>query len=221
MGIEMLRSDLSTLYFVLDSSIQKLIRYFGSESHIIIPRHVQILCSSCFLYCKSFSSISFETDSELACIESYAFCDSFVKSITIPGHVQILYSSCFRYCPSFSSISSETDSQLTRVESHSFSSCFFLTSITIPRHVQILCLACFSSCTSLSSISFETDSELTRIKAKIFQVTHLSLVVSFITGDAFPAHCTVMLANGDSNAVFGEWAWRRQFRSSESFERRI
>jgi hypothetical protein len=37
--------------------------------HITIPRHVQILCSSCFSDCDSLSSISFESDSELTHIE--------------------------------------------------------------------------------------------------------------------------------------------------------
>jgi hypothetical protein len=40
---------------------------------IAIPRHVQIFCPWYFSYCKSLSSISFETDSELTRIESKAF----------------------------------------------------------------------------------------------------------------------------------------------------
>jgi hypothetical protein len=32
-----------------------LIRYFGTESNIFIPRHTQILCSECFSHCKSLS----------------------------------------------------------------------------------------------------------------------------------------------------------------------
>jgi hypothetical protein len=35
-------------YFLLNSLNMRLIRCFGNESRIIIPRHVQILCSSCF-----------------------------------------------------------------------------------------------------------------------------------------------------------------------------
>jgi hypothetical protein len=38
-------------------------------NRVTIPHHVQILGSSCFFNCKSLLSISFETDSELTCIE--------------------------------------------------------------------------------------------------------------------------------------------------------
>jgi hypothetical protein len=88
---------------------------------VIIPRHVQILCSYCFSDCSSLSSISFESDSELTRIESNAFysCSS-LKSITIPRHVQILCSSCFSDCKSPSSISFETDSELVRIETRAF-----------------------------------------------------------------------------------------------------
>jgi hypothetical protein len=53
---------------------------------------------------------------------------------------------------------------------------------------------------SLSLISFATDSEWTRIEAGAFAPTYLSLVifpvsVLFITGDVFPADCTVALAD--------------------------
>jgi hypothetical protein len=87
----------------------------------LIPRHVQILCSSCFSDCKSISSISFETESELIHIDSKAFhnCSS-LKSITIPHHFQILCSSCFSHCNSLSSISFETESELTRIGAGAF-----------------------------------------------------------------------------------------------------
>jgi hypothetical protein len=106
---------------------------------MVILRHVQILCPSCFSSCESLSSISFETDSELTRIESdaFSFCPS-LKSFTIPHHVQILCSGCFSSCSSLSSISFETDSELTRIESKVFCCCSSLKSITIPRHVQIL-----------------------------------------------------------------------------------
>jgi hypothetical protein len=177
---------------------------------IAIPHHVQILCSYCFPYCKSLSSISFEKDSELARFESCAFyCCLSLKSITIPRHVQILCSSCFSYCFSFSSISFENDSELTCVQSKAFrwSS---LKSVTIPRHVQILCSECFSSCYSLLSVSFENDSELIRIEAgacgwiNLFWVIVLESTL-FIACDAFPPFCAVTLAGSDCGAEFRTW----------------
>jgi hypothetical protein len=116
---------------------------------ITIPRHVQILCSSCFSDCKSLSSISFETDCELTRIESNAFssCSS-LKSITIPRHVQILCSLCFSHCDSLSSISFETSSELTRIETGTFAatqlhlvvvpeSTSFIAGDAFPRHCAV------------------------------------------------------------------------------------
>jgi hypothetical protein len=113
---------------------------------VTIPRHVQILSSKCFYDCKSLSSVSFETDSELTRIESHAFwsCLS-LRSITIPRHVQILCSDSFSECKSLSSISFETDSELTRIESHAFRSCSSLKSITIPQNVQFIDDLAFSN----------------------------------------------------------------------------
>jgi hypothetical protein len=86
----------------------------------VIPSTVQILGSSCFSYCESLSSISFESNSQLIRIESFAFSGSSLESIVIPSTVQILGSSCFSSCKSFSSISFESSSRLIRIESQAF-----------------------------------------------------------------------------------------------------
>jgi hypothetical protein len=189
---------------------------------IRIPRGVEILCSSCFSYCNSLSSISFENDSRLTRIESGAFYGSALKSITIPRVVEILCSSCFSCCNSLSSISFENDSRLKRIESNAFSGSA-LESITIPRGVEILCSSCFSRCNSLSSISFESSS-LSRIESTAFAGTDLDFVllpesVVFIAGDAFPHSCEVRISNIDSCQEFNEWKEARQSGSTEAFER--
>jgi hypothetical protein len=192
---------------------------------VTIPCHVQILCSFCVSDCKSLSSISFETESELTRIESSAFYSCSLKSITIHRHVQILCSYCFSYCKSFSSISFETESELARIELYAFHCCSSLKSITTPHHGQILCSSCFSDYKSLSSISFETELELTRIEADVFATTCLSFAVasesvSFVAGDAFPVDCNVASAVGDSHVALRGWSERRQSGSNQAFERR-
>jgi hypothetical protein len=94
---------------------------------------------------QSLSSISFETDSELARIESEAFysCSS-PKSITIPRHVQILCSECFSYYTSLSSISFETESELARVEALAFNS-IPLSSVVVPANASFVVRDAFPS----------------------------------------------------------------------------
>jgi hypothetical protein len=117
---------------------------------VTIPRHVQILCSYCFPYCKSLSSISFETDSELTHIESNAFysCSS-LESITIPRHVQILCSSCFSHCKSLSSISFETDSEFTHIEAGAFAATR-LSLVVVPASVSFIAGDAFPVCCTVT-----------------------------------------------------------------------
>jgi hypothetical protein len=53
---------------------------------ITIPRNVEILCLSCFSYCCSLSSISFESSS-LSRIESAAFAERCLHSVSLPENV--------------------------------------------------------------------------------------------------------------------------------------
>jgi hypothetical protein len=106
--------------FLLDLVHHKGIRHFSVSSHIEIPRTIEILGSSCFSYCKSLSSISFESNSVLKRIESSAFSSSSLQLIVIPRSVEIICSECFSDCK-LSSISFESNSSLKRIESSAFS----------------------------------------------------------------------------------------------------
>jgi hypothetical protein len=60
-------------HFLLNMAKTTIVRYLGSASSIVIPRGVETLGSQCFSSCKSLSSISFESNSQLKRIESSAF----------------------------------------------------------------------------------------------------------------------------------------------------
>jgi hypothetical protein len=93
---------------------------YSSLQSIIIPCTVEVLCSACFSYCKSLSSVSFESDSRLTRIESEAFSSSSLQSILIQFSVEVLCSACFGSCESLSSVLFESNPQLMRIESHAF-----------------------------------------------------------------------------------------------------
>lgn len=188
-------------YSVLDSSNTKFIRYVDQDNHVVIPCHIRVLCRSCFTTCKSISVVSLESGSELKSIESGAFSESCLKSITIPGSVETLCSACFSLCYCLSSVSFESGSHLKRRESKPFSVAA-LRSITIPPNVEVLCASCFECCLSLSSVAFESNS-LARVESMAFAGTDLSRVVlpesvSFVAHDAFPRSCEIRTANPDS-----------------------
>jgi predicted metal-binding protein len=129
--------------FVIENSIlidvlhHKLIRNFSESSELEISRNIEILGSNCFSWCRLLSSITFESNSQLTRIESFAFSRSSLQSIMIPSNVEILGSKCFSNCKSLSSISFESNSLLTRIESFAFSSSS-LQSILIPSSILFI-----------------------------------------------------------------------------------
>jgi hypothetical protein len=70
-------------YFLQNFNHSILIRYFGREDIVCIPRTVEIIGSSCFRDYNSLSSVSFESNSLLWRIEPYAFDNSSLSSIII------------------------------------------------------------------------------------------------------------------------------------------
>jgi hypothetical protein len=68
---------------------------FSSLQSIVIPNNVEIVGSKCFSFCKSLSSITFESNSHLTRIESEAFYESSLQSIVIPRNVEFIDSSAF------------------------------------------------------------------------------------------------------------------------------
>jgi hypothetical protein len=163
-------------YFLQSFDGSILIRYFGGEDIVCIPRTVEIIGSSCFSYCKSLSSVSIESGSLLRRIEQQAFSSSSLPSIVIPRTVEIIGSSCFYGCKSLSSVLIEPGSLLRRIESSAFSYSS-LPSIVIPRTVEIIGSSCFSYCQCLSSVLMESGSLLRRIESSAFSNSSLPSIV--------------------------------------------
>jgi predicted metal-binding protein len=112
--------------FVIEKDIligilhSKLIQNFSQSSRSEFGRDIEVLGSHCFASCKSLSSITFESNSRLTRIVSFAFSLSLLQSISIPSNVEILGSNCLSCCHSLSSITFESNSRLTRIESFAF-----------------------------------------------------------------------------------------------------
>jgi hypothetical protein len=203
--------------FLIDIVDHKLIHNFSSSSSVIIPCDIEILDSSCFFWCKSLESVSFESNSRLTRIESQAFWYYSVQSIVIPRGVRLIDGSAFHNVK-LSSISIENgnerfviranllidivDHKLIRNLSRS-------SSVRIPCDLEILGSGCFSSCKSLLSVSFESNSRLRRIESKVFprlldRITIPSAVL-FVAHDAIWNPSQLTLCDEDSCPEFGRW----------------
>jgi hypothetical protein len=82
--------------FLINVLHKKMIRNFSKSSEIEIGMNIEILRSSCFSFCRSHSSVTFESNSCLTRIESFAFSFSSLQSILIPSNVELLGSKCFQ-----------------------------------------------------------------------------------------------------------------------------
>jgi hypothetical protein len=76
-------------HFLIDIVGHKLIHNFSNSSDITIPSSIEILGPFCFCECESLLSISFESPSCLARVESRAFADSNVR-ILLPSTLVFL-----------------------------------------------------------------------------------------------------------------------------------
>jgi hypothetical protein len=181
----------------------------------LIPNNVEILGSSCFLYCKSFSSMTFESNSPLTGIESEAFSYSSLQSILIPNNAEILGSKCFSSCKSLSSIAFESNSRLTPnvrlkvipEEMFSFSG---LTSIVIPATIRIVEKRAFYSCDSLTDLLWAEGSKVQVIEEESFEKTKLKKLVilgslQYIGARICPATTDLLLTRGAMMPIFEEW----------------
>jgi hypothetical protein len=200
---------------ILSFDRTRLIRYFGPDESVVIPQIVGVLDAHCFSHCTSVSAISFESDSRLARVESYAFCYSELESIVIPRGVHYVAGSAFLGCSGLSILMQSEN------ESIAFEDEFFVSfdrrtliryvgneeSVIIPRSVEAIAADCFCCCGSLSSIFFESDPLLKRIESKAFHLSALESITiprttEFISGSAFSAVENVSIAIEDGNQSF-------------------
>jgi hypothetical protein len=163
----------------------------------VIPRNVEVLRSTCFSYCKSLASITFELNSCLPRIELEAFSSSSLQSILIPGSVQFIDGSAF-ISDSFRFISIESGNEYFVVENdflidivnHKLIRDFSNSpSVQIGYDIEIVDSSCFSDSKSLSSITFESNSRLTQIESKAFSNSSLQSILIPRNGEILGSNC--------------------------------
>jgi hypothetical protein len=160
----------------VDYDRRKLIRYFGSESSIVISGDIDILSASCFNCYKNILSVSFAVGSPVRRILSDAFSHSWPQSVTILRSVEIMKDGYFHEFRSTCSISVESDWCAKRIVSLTFCQSSFA-SITIPRTVKRLMPHSFSDYRTLPTISVERGSQLYRIESEVFSRSSLTSIV--------------------------------------------
>jgi hypothetical protein len=93
-------SGISMNYCIRDSFVQHfsgqfLIRYLGIKVSVVIDSSVEVIGEPCFFSCESLVSVTFETNLQLSCLESDAFCRSGLQSINHPGSLEKIHELSF------------------------------------------------------------------------------------------------------------------------------
>jgi hypothetical protein len=189
----------------------EIVRYFGRELKLIVPRQIEVLGESCLEQCPLIARVVFEEGSRLRriCKSALFHCCS-LKSISIPASVEQIDDAAFTDCHELESCDIPEDSILKRIGSVSFWGCQSLNSFCIPRSVAIIGEKCFAKCTGLESCKIDNNASLRRIEGKAFSECralrsfYLPESVEVISEDCFSECCSLD---------------RLVFRSGESFQK--
>jgi hypothetical protein len=209
--------------FLLSFDGTSLIRYFGEDSFVQIPREIEVISKGAFERRASLSSIGFEADSRLRRIASGAFSSCYsLHSICLPCSLKTVDGPAFR--------DSEIRSiQIAERNEHFRVSREFLLSfdgrslilyfgsdlaVRIPREVEVVCEEAFMVHNNVCTLAFESDSQLRRISHRAFRWTYalksitIPSFVESISGTAFLecGICTIRIAEGNPHfRVLGDF----------------
>jgi hypothetical protein len=155
--------------FIVDCRTAKLVRYFGTESEILIRDEIEQIGEYCFEECNSVSSIVFGADSKLFHFEENAFsaCRGLL-SLSIPMAVEVIDDTCFEFCESLGTVTFSPGGKLRVIGERAFAECVRLKSIAIPSSVEVIGFSCFSNCASLNGIAFPADSKVSQLESYTF-----------------------------------------------------
>jgi hypothetical protein len=208
--------------FLLDSQ-RGLVRYFGAESTVTIPRFIVALRGHCFQKCEKLRTLSFEPGSALVEIDQAAFMDCHNLTLNgIPASVVSIHGLAF--CLTIFahiSVAAEhpglrcVDDFLMDVNQSKLIRYFGSSSaLVVSRWVEEIGDYCFAHNRDLLSLTFESGSKLRRIGVGAFfscdalRAIVIPASVTAISGGAF-AGCgivTVSIEEGNNHfCISGEY----------------
>jgi hypothetical protein len=209
-------ADLEVLEFESGSKLRELPTnaFYSCKSlrSICIPRSVVVIHSYAFCDPHRYSrplpleTITFERDSQLEEIESFAFfgCHS-LRSICVPASVAICSGASFASC-GLRQIELEAGNetfQLSRefiTEQDTFALVRYVgasAEVTIADEIESLCIGCFADCDSIRRITFRAESRLSVIGTLAFadctalESIYFPSLVRYVPGWCFQGCCSL------------------------------
>ncbi|MBR4156340.1 MAG: leucine-rich repeat protein [Bacteroidales bacterium] len=153
------------------------------KGELIIPNSVTSIGEKAFYYCRYFTSLSFEENSNLETIGDYAFAGyyydqyniigmGFTGELNIPNSVIYVGNYAFHLCNKFTSLTFEENSNLKTIGDHAFAGKYgyydnynmsFNNELKIPNSVTSIGQRAFDYCTNFTGLTFEENSNLQTI----------------------------------------------------------
>jgi hypothetical protein len=189
--------------FLLDFNHSRLVRYFGSDSEIVIPDFIQILGDSCFCANHILLTVRFESSSTLTTVGLAPFARATLHSITLPLSLTVLSGSAFVGSQIRCILSTDDRVRFPQDGDFLFDESWLTLirylaparSVPIPPTLEVIGESAFDSIGTLSEVVIDPSSSLARIEANAFRNTSLKSIVipasvEFIHGSAFD-NCSV------------------------------
>ena len=150
-----------------------LVKYHGSDAHVVIPDSVTAIKGGAFWGCASLASVVIPDSVTEIGNEAFSCCTS-LTSVIIPDSVTKIGEATFYGCTSLSSV--VIPNSVTKIGERAFEDCTNLSSVIIPDSVTEIGLRAFKGCTSLSSVVIPDS--VTEIGSSAFQgCTNLTSIV--------------------------------------------
>ena len=146
---------------------RKLIVAERNIKNVTILANCQVITNYA-LNIQTLEKVSFEKNSELQEISSFAFAESNIKKLIIPDSVNFISHGAFYGCVNLESINVPTSLNVLDIATFSYSK---LKEIKIPKSVTIIDSYCFYKCSQLKRVEFEEDSGLILIGIYAFANT--------------------------------------------------
>jgi hypothetical protein len=165
-------------HFLPTSDGTSLIRYFGTNSEVIIIQEIVVLCPGSFANCMAVWNVNFEDRAAVQRIQSKVFSECVhLRSISIPSGLDTIDGSAFSGS-GLRHMSVSEDNRHFKVSGDFLLDraglcliCYFgdESTVTICREIEVLSEDSFCSCESLRRVKFESESSLRSIEARVFE----------------------------------------------------
>jgi hypothetical protein len=142
----------------------EIVRYFGTEGEVFVPKNVEVLRTSSFESCHHIQKVVFENESKLRTIGFSALGDCIsLMGMAIPASVDAIEDEAFRGCHGLESCLIDENGTLVKIGKDAFSGCHCLESFSVPRGVEAIGQNSFKQCASLRQLKFQSAETLRKV----------------------------------------------------------